>query len=177
MSQGTQPMFDTAGELRAYDGSGAPVSLVPVPFANGDIKISGLGRRLNELVPVFVRGRFVGAGYGERRIPTITVTETIMRLVAAAAAGPMRDFLTGTGSYSANQSTLGTGRPYCVKIECKYFGAQFGDTDDMYTLNNVHFEYDFAEGRPNTHAWTGMVLGTVMLNGAIVAQEISATGV
>lgn len=180
MSLSSFTKFDTNGKINVYDGSGTVVSILGVPYVEGDVKVTGLGSRLNALVVTEARGRVTGYGWGDRVFPMITLSEQITQLVATSAPGPLRDFLTKTGAYASNTSVLGSGSglPYAVKIELVTQGTAFGDADDTLTLNKVLFpQYDYEWGRPNKHKWAGKVCGTVLLNGTTIGQEIDTAGV
>lgn len=169
----TQPKLSTNGILRVLNGS----TTRTVNTDEGDIKFGGLGRRLNAPVHVSRRGIFMGAGYGARRYPTVTVNEKILSAIAAAVPGPLRDFLTGTGAYDTATGTLGAGQNYTVDFELTLKDNTGVTPDDVFYLNDVDFNsYDFAEGEPDTFSFTGMVLGPVTINGLTVAREISAGG-
>lgn len=175
MALSTYAKFDTNGELRLYDGGSA--SLV-CQYVNGDVKVTGLSRRLNQATPVIVRERIVSVNYGTRIIPAVSFSEVLANMIASAAPGPVRDFLTGTGAYTANVSVQGTNRPYAVAVELKVEGSDFNDpNDDILRLNNVCFVHDFGEGKPNMNNWTGQVFGNVLLNGVEVYREINSSGV
>lgn len=174
MALSSQPKLATNGILRLVCGA---VSLT-CTTDDGDVKVSGLGRRLNESVYVVRRGRIMGTGYGKRRFVGVALSERILSMIAVAAPGPMRDFLSGTGSYSANVSTLGAGQVYTVDVE---YTSQdnSGATSDVLYMRNVDFNsYDFEEaedGNKFKYA-AGMMLGTASLNGTTISQEIGVGG-
>jgi hypothetical protein len=173
MALSTQPKVSTNGILRVIAGAVTRT----VNTEEGDIKIAGLGRRLNAALHVTRRGRLMGAALGARRFPVVTVNEKILSAIAAAAPGPLRDFLTGTGAYSANVGTLGAGQNYTVDFELTLKDNTGVTPDDVIYLNDVDFNsYDFAEGEPDTFAFTGMVLGPVTINGVEIAREINEGG-
>lgn len=175
MSLETQLRIDTMGQVRLYDGSGQ--SVVPCAYIEGDVKVSGLGRRLNELVVQTVRGQLISVAYGDRRIPQLSFSERLANMIATAAPGPVRDALTGTGFAAAWVSTLGTNRPYAVHVELKVEGSDYSGTDDIIRFESCHFTHDFAEGRPsNMNSWSAQVLGRVLINGTAVYTEINTSG-
>lgn len=175
MALETQLRLDTMGQLRVYGGGGAD-TLNPVQYVEGDVKVSGLGRILNELVPQFCRGQIISVGYGDRRVPQISFTERLANYSAAASPGPIRDALCQQGFASTWTSTK-SGPAYCVHIELKIEASEFGGTDDVLKFEHCHFVYDFSEGRPsNTNAWTGMILGRVLHNGVVICREINTNG-
>jgi hypothetical protein len=168
-----QPKLATNGVLRLICGA---VTLT-CTTDDGDVKVSGLGRRLNDAVYVVRRGRFMGAGYGKRRFVGVALSERVMSMIAAASPGPMRDFVSGSGAYSANVSTLGAGQLYTIDVE---YTSQdnTGSPSDVLYMRNVDFNsYDFEEGdEGNKLAYAGMMLGTASLNGVTISQEIGVGG-
>jgi hypothetical protein len=189
MSLSANPKFDTNTYLNVYDGGSA--SIIRIPYVDKDVKISGLMKVCNAVQRADARGGFLGVGYGDPTVPTITLSEEITDLIAASAPGPLRDFLTQTGSYVNNVSTLGSGHMYTVHLEQVTKGAALGDSDMTRKLWNVLFDkYDYANGGPNKHAWTGQILGVpgfwggsvggagtiVSLNGLIECRRIDQDG-
>lgn len=168
--------FDTNARFRLIDGSPGPVD-VAATYMQGDFNLSGLARRLNVVTPTEVRGHLVSLNHAERRYPQIGVSEVLTNMIATAAPGPVRDFLTGTGAYAANIGTMGENRPYTTHLELTVHGTRFGSVDDVLLVEHIDWTYGFTLGRPNTNAWTGAVYGRVLLNGVVIAQEIDADGV
>jgi hypothetical protein len=189
MSAESWGLFANNGYLNAYDGSGA--SLTRLKYIVGDVKISGLMRICNTPVDAHIRGGFFGTGYGEPTIPTITLSERLMQLAAAASPGTVGEFLSGTGAYAANYSTFGSGFPYAVHLELVAKGSALGKPDNTLKLWHVQFpSWDLAQGDPWTRSWTGRVLGVpgfwassvggagtvASIDGAIYSRRIDQDG-
>ena len=174
MALSTQPKLSTNGVLRLICGA---VTLT-CTTDEGDVRVSGLGRRLNERVYVTRRGRFMGAGYGKRLFVGVALSERIMSMIAVAAPGPMRDFVSGSGAYAANVSTLGAGQVYTIDVEYTSTDNS-GATSDVLYLRNVDFgTYDFEESESgNMFKYAaGQMLGIATLNGVTISQEIGVGG-
>lgn len=170
-----QPKLSTNGILRLICGATSLTCMTD----DGDVKISGLGRRLNDPVYVTRRGRFMGAGLGKRRFVGVALSERILSMIAAAAPGPMRDFISGSGAYNALVSTLGAGQAVFT-IDVEYTSQDnTGSPSDVLYMRNVDFNsYDFEEaedGNKFKYA-AGMMLGTATLNGTVISQEIGVGG-
>lgn len=167
---------DTMGLLRLYDRNDVN-SVNPCSYIEGDVKVTGLAKRLNELLVQTCRGRLISVAYGDRRIPQLSFSERLANMIATAAPGPVRDALTNTGFAASWVSTMGANRPYCVHVELKIEGSDYAGTDDVIRFEHCCFQHDFAEGRPsNMNSWSAQVLGRVLINGTVVAQEINTNG-
>lgn len=155
---------NTMGFLTVVDGLGTSLT---VPFDKGDVAISGLAHRLNELVKTEARGRFISAAYGGRRYPTFNFSAFLTNFLGASTSPPgsLLEFITGKGAYSANQSTLGANRPMAVHITLTIEGSVFGDAaDETVQAKDVHFVADFAEAVDgNTVSLAGDVMGDVVI--------------
>lgn len=167
--------FDTNASYRLLDGTGSPVTVAGT-YMEGDFNLSGLQRRLNEVVPATCRGQVISLGHGDPLYPAIGVSERVTNMIATSAPGPVRDFMTATGAYAANVSTMGAGTPYTCNLELTVKGVPFGSADDVLLIQHIHWAYAFALGRPNTNTWTGTVYGSVFLNGVEIAKRIDANG-
>lgn len=168
------------GALSLADGTGTPVTLT-VSYDKGDLQLSGLGAVLNDLVHVTRRGKYVSSAHGARRFPTVSFSAFTTNFVGSSttAPGSLLEFLTGKGAYSANISTLGSGRPMAVKLTLTIEGSNFGDSaDETVVMNNVLVEtINFNEAEDgNTLAFEGTVLGTVVVTNStntVTYSEVS----
>lgn len=156
----------TSGSMIVKDGTGTPVSHT-VTLDWGDTVIGPLKARLNETKDIERRGKFVTSASGKRIYPTIKFSAWYSSIDQdTTAPGSLAEMVTGTGSYSANVSTLGTGRPYHVDVELTLEGTNFGDaTDELWTLNDVDFTVDsFEEGEDGTKiVLTGVIKGSIVV--------------
>lgn len=165
--------LDTHGTIKLIDGTPiTPVELT-LSYDMGDLSLSGFSKVLNELVKVERRGKFVSAGYGNRKYPQLTFTNLLMALTSAAAPGTAREFLEQQGAYSANISTLGAGKPYTVHVEVTIEGSDFGDSaDHVFQADDCHLsDVGLSEGQPSTLSFSLEVLGAI--SGDIAAAEIA----
>lgn len=155
------------GALSLSDGTGTPVTLT-VSYDKGDLQLNGLGAVLNDLVHISRRGKYVSSAHGARRYPTVSFSMFATNVVGSSSSAPgsVTEFLTGKGAYSANISTLGSGRPMAVKLTLTIEGSNFGDTaDETIVMNNVLVEtINFNEAEDgNTISFEGTVLGSVVV--------------
>ncbi len=163
----TYVKHNTHGAITLADGTGIPVTLALV-YDRGDLKIDGLGQKLNEPVHVTRRGKYVSTAFGARRFPSISFSAWCTNWVGSSttAPGSVLEFVTGAGAYSANISTLGTGRPMAVKLTLAIEGTNFGDsTDESVVANNVmitSIAWEESE-TGNVLTFTGEILGTVAI--------------
>ena len=168
-----QPKLATNGILRLVCGA----TSLTCTTDDGDVKVTGIGRRLNERKYITRRGRRMGAGYGARTFPGCALSERIMSMIAVGAPGPMRDFVSGSGAYSALVSTLGAGQVFTVDVE---YTSQdnTGSPSDVLYMRDVDFgTYDFEESDDgNKFMYPGVILGSVTLNGVTIAAEIGVGG-
>lgn len=167
------------GSLTIADGTGTPVTL-SVPYTRGDLTIGPLGPKLNELVKIEARGKFLTAAYGARVYPAMSFSAWCPNVVGSSTSAPgtLAEFLAALGAYSANVSTLGTGRPVAVKLTFTIEGTNLGDSaDETIVANDVYCTINFAEAMDgNTLSIAGEVLGTVVVTnstGTITYSQIS----
>lgn len=161
------------GQLTLSDGTGSPVSLV-LAFDNGDLSISGLSKVLNEETAIQGRGKLRSVRYGARTFPTVSFTAYVTSITGVTSApGSVTDFVSGTGVYSSNTSTLSGGDVYCVDLTYDLEGTDLGDSEDgQIVIGNVRCVYDFTEATEGTQvSITGTVYGTV--TGDLEAAQIS----
>lgn len=156
----------TMGTLTLADGTGTPVTLA-VSYDRGDLAITGLGPKLNNIGKFEARGRFVSHAYTERRYPTVKFTAWLPNVAGSSATAPgsLAEFVSGLGAYAANTPTAGTGRPYTVKLTWTIEGTNFGDAaDETVVCNNVFVTFDLQEAMDgNTISLSGEVLGSVVV--------------
>jgi hypothetical protein len=149
------------------DGTGSPVTHT-VTLDRGDTVIGPLSAKLNEIKDVEARGGFKTSVHGKRIYPTIKFSAWFSSIDQdATAPGSLFEMVTATGSYSANISTLGTGRPYHVKVTLTLEGTDFGDSADFtIVLNDVHFSVDaWNESEDgNFIGLTGTIKGSVVFS-------------
>lgn len=156
----------TSGSMVVKDGTGTPVSHT-VTLDWGNTVIGPLADKLNVVKPVERRGNIVTLLHGERFYPTITFSAWYSSVDEdGTAPGSLLEMLTKTGSYAANISTMGTGRPYTVDIVLSLEGTDFGDgADETVTLNDVYCTVnnlsETAEG--NQIAITGTIYGSIVI--------------
>jgi len=162
---------DVVGTLKLTDGSGV---VLTVPYDRGGVKVGPLAKALNETTKYESRGRLRGVGIGARIFPSIEFGAWLTELTNASV-GNVADFLLQKGAYSANTSTLGTNHPvYTVDVTLLMEGTNFGDDADQTLLcEDVRPPLEFAESMDgNGITVSGEVLGRVLLNGSVIAQEV-----
>lgn len=169
----------TSGSMVIKDGTGTPVSHT-VTLDWGDTVIGPLKAKLNETKDIERRGKYVTSASGARIYPTIKFTSWYSSIDQdSTAPGSLPEAVTGTGSYSANISTLGAGRPYHVDVELTLEGTNFGDaSDELWTLNDVDFTVDsFSESEEgNQIALTGVIKGSIVVTkstGTVTFAQVS----
>lgn len=173
MAVSTQMKNNTGGAILLKDGTGTPVTL-NLTCDRGDYAISGLGPKLNEVVKMERRGKFVTAAYAGRKYPSVSFTCYLTGFTAAAAEGPVSDFVLKRGAYSSNISTLGTGRPYTIDIGYTVEGTEFGDSADhsFITEDCLLTDWSFGESADgSTITLTFDVLGAI--TGDLALTQIS----
>lgn len=156
------------GEFRVILASGATLDF---EFDLGDLNISGIRSKLNELVKIRRRGRRVSEAHGEKADPTLSFTCWGANFVGADNVPPGTELeaLLGVGAYESEDSTSGADRPYTVDLRFKIRGASFGDAfDETVLLEDCYLEGSFAEALDgNKFSWSAEVLGNVTFtNGA-----------
>lgn len=166
------------GTVVLKDGTGTPVTLT-MTLDRGDIKVTRLSQKLNELVKIVRRGRRASFAHGERIFPALTFSGFIGNLVGSSSSAPGTpyEFVTNKGAYSANISTLGANRLYTVNVEITYEGTNYGDSaDEKLTLNDCYFFQDFTEDMGGNYwSFSADVLGTVIHTNStntVTMQEI-----
>lgn len=166
---------DVVGSVILNDGATAQLT---VPYEKGGVKVGPLKQILNEHNKYVSRGRLRGVGVGDRIFPALEFAAWLTELTNATAhatLGNVVDFLLKRGAYAANVSTLGANHPiYAVHVTLNMEGTNFGDDADMaLKCENVVPPFDFAESMEgNAIAVSGEVLGRVLLNGVVLAQEV-----
>lgn len=123
------------GSFTLSDGTGSPVTLTAA-YDLGDVNISGLsGPYLNDVVHHERRGKYLSSSYGQRRYVSIAFS-CYLTGEGAAAPGSLQAFLGKRTPYTANISTLGSGRVYAVKFTLNIEGTDFGDSADWSSVFN-----------------------------------------
>ena len=153
------------GSMQLIDGTGSPVTL-SLLYDRGNIKCTNWSQTLNELVKMVRRGRFVSAAHGERMFPVLSFSCFTGNLVGSSGTAPGTpwEFLTKKGAYSANISTLGANRLYCVDVKLTIEGTNYGDTaDETVTFEDCYVTSEFAENvAGNELSFTAEVLGNIV---------------
>jgi hypothetical protein len=173
----TYVKLNTHGSISFADGTGTPVTLTSA-YDRGDLKIDGLGSKLNDMVHVTRRGKYVSSAFGARRFPTVTFSAWCTNFAGSSASAPgsIMEFLVGLGAYSANVSKLGTGRPMAVNVTLTIEGSNFGDTaDESILLANVAItSFSFEESESgNVLSFSGEVLGSVTVTNSTNTVALS----
>ena len=164
---------NTMGELTLRDGTPLPVSLL-LAFEKGDTTLSGLlsGGKLNEPLKVTRRGKLLSTMRGDRVYPTGSFSSWLTEI--GDAAGTLVDFLMKRGLYATNIGTRGAGELYTLDLQIRFKALQFGAKDETLLLEDVLFSGDIAEAfEGNTFALSYEVLGRVVLDGVVLAEEIT----
>lgn len=136
------------GTIELRDGTGTPVTLT-IGTDRGDLKITGLGAKLNAPQVMTRRGRFGSLNRGERVFPQVTFSCFMGNAVGSttSAPGTPSEFLSKLGAYAANVSTLGANREYTVDIRLTIEGTNFGDSsDETITCEDCVATVEIAEG-------------------------------
>ena len=160
------------GTITLSDGTGTPVTLA-LSFDLGDLSITGLSQRLNEVVAVQRRGKLASIRHGARTFPQLTFSAYITSYTGVTSApGSIMDFVTGTGVYSANTSTS-SGDVFTCDVTFDIEGTDLGDSaDGQIVVADVHFAFDLSEATDgNTVSLTGTIYGSV--TGDVSAAEIA----
>jgi len=158
------------GSVQGEDGTGTPVTLA-LAYEKGNIKGGPLADFLNEAIKIVRRGKLISVAHGDRFWPKLSFSAFVGNVVGSSAIAPgtPTEFFTKKGAYSANVSTLGTGRPYAVNVKLTIEGTNFGDANDETLLfKNFRGLLDFGEGvEGNEISIDGEVLGDIVVtNGA-----------
>lgn len=148
------------GSITLRDGTGTPVTLV-VPFSTGDLSISGLAQKQNEVAKYETRGTFHSARHTARTYPSGSFSFQIADY-SDGTNQTVHDFVQAVNSYSANVSTLGTNADvYAIDIILTVEGTDHGDASDhVLTLTDCVCTLDISEGDPNTGTLNFECLGT-----------------
>jgi len=170
---------NTNGSAVLADATGTPVTLT-LAFDKGDIAISGLRQKFNEVGIVKRRGKRVSPMWGERTEPSCTLSLFMGNFIGGsnAAPGTPLEFMTFKNAYSANTSTWKTD-PASFKLTFTIEGTNFGDSaDETVVLNDCILEegsfQEAADG--NTLSCTLKVCGSVVITnstGTATYNEIS----
>lgn len=160
------------GSFTLADGTGTPVTLT-ASYDLGDVAVSGLsGAKSNEIVNHERRGKYVSSSYGARRYPQVTFSAYLTG-ENSTTPGSIQAFLKQLAPYTANVSTLGTGRVYAVKFTLNIEGTNFGDDADWSTVFNhcLITDMGFSEAMDgNKITFTLQCVGSI--TGALAQAEI-----
>lgn len=152
----------TMGTLRIILASGAFLDL---DYDMGDLSITNLASKLNELAKFRRRGKRVSEAHGDRVDPAISFSAFATNWIGSndTAPGSLVEALTGLGAYDGEDSTAGAARPFMVTLRFTVAGAKFGDDDDeVITCTLVYCTFGFAEAMDgNKFTISGECLGTV----------------
>jgi hypothetical protein len=162
------------GSLLIGDGTTPAVTLA-MDTDKGDLAITGLSRKLNELVKMERRGRLGSLAYGNRIYPAISFSAFVGNFAGSDLIAPGTPFemLMGLGVYGGNFSTFGNVapglfRPYTTNLSFRVEGDDVSDVDDeIVTCEDVYVTSDFSEDvNGNTLAFSGEILGRVLFRNA-----------
>ena len=170
----------TMGSIILADSTGTPVTLT-LAYDKGDLSITGLGQKLNDVGHVQRRGKHVSSMFGARRYPQVSLSIFVSNLVggSTAAPGSMLEFVTLLNAYAANTNPAGAGRPAAFKLTYTVEGTNFGDTaDETVVLSSLTLmSLDFTESlEGNTLTMQCELAGTVVITnstGTVTLSEIS----
>jgi hypothetical protein len=170
----------TMGSVTLADSTGTPVTLA-LAYDKGDLAISGLGAKLNDVSHIQRRGKHVCSVFGARRYPQVTLSIFVSNLVggSTSAPGSMLEFVTLLNAYVANTNPQGTGRPAAFKLTYTIEGSNFGDSaDETVALASLTLmSMDFAEAIDgNTLTMTCECAGSIVITnstGVVTLAEIS----
>jgi hypothetical protein len=160
------------GSIVLADGTGTPVTLTSL-YDLGDIAVTGLsGPKANEVVHHQRRGKYVSSSYGARRFPQLTFSNMFVG-ETSSAPGSVAAFAAQATPYTANVSTLGSGRVYAVKITVNIEMSDFSGTDWSTVFNScVLIDRGMTESMEgNTVNLTFEVMGSI--TGDITYAQIS----
>ena len=153
------------GTIQLIDGTGTPVTL-SMSTDRGDLKVSNLSAKLNAPVPMTRRGKFGSLNRGERLFIGVSLTAWVGNLVGSSTSAPGTpfEFVTKSGAYSANVSTLGANREYTFDLKLTLEGTNFGDTaDETLTIEDVVATCEWSEAIDgNVLSINGQGLGSVV---------------
>lgn len=154
----------TDGSLTLKDGTGTPITLV-VPLEQGNFSLSGVMKKLRNVVAYESRGSRLTVRHTTRVYPTFSFSAYMAQFTAGASAATIIDaFLKGASTtFASAVSTLGASADvYTLDLAFSVEGTDFGDSaDPTFTLEDCHCVFDFAEGDPNAFTVNGTVYGAI----------------
>ena len=155
------------GEITLSDGTEPPVTLT-VPYDKGDFSLDGIKSMLNEEVVLESRGRYIATLPGARVYPSLGFS-----MFMPGVAAEVVSFLTGTGVYSANISTLGATDAFMhVNCALKLRKSLAGGTDETLTMTHCSSGTNLSEANDgNTLASSLNCRGTIDLNGNTLTER------
>jgi hypothetical protein len=164
-AESTQIKNNVGNTVTLNDATGTPVTLV-LAYDDGDLTGDGISQVLNEYKKITRRGKFVCVVNAERVFPKISFSTWVGNMVGSSSSAPGTplEFATGKGAYSANVSTLGTGRRMAVDVKYTCEGTNFGDaSDETYTWEDVILTGKWAEGYEGQKIeWSGECHGPLI---------------
>jgi hypothetical protein len=141
------------GKITLKDGTGSPVTLI-VEYEEGNLSFE---QPLADQTVIRDRSVIANVRKGDDQPITGTFSFYFRQFTDAANPGSVRDFITGSGNYSANISTGATGSPYVEEfahtISFLIEGTDLGDASDHEAVfSKCVSSLSFAEGESDT--WT-----------------------
>lgn len=156
------------GVLTIEDGTPTTPLSVEVVTTVGDFNITNLKNVLNETVNVMARNRLIGTAPGPRIIPEISFSAQVDAL-SHATSDHVTDMVLGLDKYAARVSTVAN--DWTV-----HFNVTWTVGDDVITCTDVEFTTGITESTEvNTVQFTGVVRGTVTINGVELAEIAAPT--
>jgi len=175
-AESSQIKLATDGSMTLLDGTGTPVTLA-LQYSDGDFSGTNLADKLNEVVAIAPRGKFKTLGSGARRYPEISFSVFCGNIVGSSTSAPGTplEFLGGYGAYSANVSTLGTGRRMTVDVRLTVEGTDYGDAaDETITFEDCHLTGTYTESMEgNKLSVTGTCYGAVVHSNSTNSSSIT----
>ena len=167
MAYSTVPKTKRDGVIQLRDGTGSPVTL-DIAYEEGNFTFSQ-PQRFSELV-IMDRGNFSTVRRQDEQAITGSFSAYFRQFTDGSEAGSLRDFILGSGPYTANISTGSAGTPYvehfCVDIKYTAEGTDFGDdADHTVTLSKCVCNIDFSEGDPSAFSISFTCYGGATVTG------------
>lgn len=164
----TQPKSALKGTIVLSDGTTPTPVALTIPFTRGDCQIGPLSEDLNEPVVISARGLVVGFTRGAPRLVQVSLSAYAGNVVGddTVAPGSVLEFVTGTGAYAANVSTLGANRKMAVDVTLNIEGTDWGDSaDETITPEDTVVDVNFQEAMDgNVISLTGQSLGNTVID-------------
>ena len=153
----------TDGTIKVEDGAGSPASYTCL-FDEGNLTVSGLTQKLNEVATYESRGALKSVRHTARTYPSGSFS-FMLTDISDGTDSTLIDFLLKQNSHSGLVSTLGANADvFAVKITLTVEGTDHGDSaDHTIVMDDVTCSVDVAEGDPNTVTVNFTVYGTVTM--------------